>query len=87
LIISDSVEEKLINLQTFKKYIANNIVDRNNIHETNLNVNNFMESFEGYKTINTKQKPKSKKGKYSVMEEEEDNNNLELEIEYLKKLI
>ena len=85
MIISDSIEEKLINLQTFKKYIANNIVDTNNIHETNLNVNNFMESFEEYKTISTKQKPKSKRGKYSVMEE--DDNNKELEIEYLKKLI
>jgi hypothetical protein len=45
-----------------------------------------MESFEEFKTINTKQKAKIKRGKYSVMEEE-DNNNDELEIEYLKQLI
>lgn len=86
MITSDSIEEKLINLQTFKKYIANNIVDRNNIHETNLNVNNFMESFEEFKTTNIKQKQKSKKSRYSIIDEEDDKNE-ELEIEYLKKLI
>ena len=92
LITADSIEEKLISLQTFKKYIANNIVDKNNIHETNLNVDNFMESLEdfskGYENNGkrTRQRGKDKNDKNDRDKIQQDENE-EMELEYLKKLV
>jgi TATA-binding protein-associated factor len=88
LITADSIEERLISLQTFKKYIANNVVDATQIHETNLNVNNFMESLEDYKSNHkiTQSTANKRKTKSQILNEEYDNKE-ELELEYLKKFI
>jgi hypothetical protein len=86
MITADSIEEKLINLQTFKKYIANNVVDSNNICDKNLNVESFMESLEefGSKYKSKNNTPQTKKeyieGIVSKQGQEE------VELEYLKKL-
>jgi len=100
LITADSIEEKLISLQTFKKYIANNIVDQTKIHETNLNMEIFMESLEEFsnnkihkiaedKNFDTEEKKKIRKHLVESSEEEIEKKRIEeeLEFEYLKKLI
>ncbi len=100
MITADSIEEKLISLQTFKKYIANNIVDQTKIHETNLNMEIFMESLEEFsnnkihkiaedKNFDTEEKKKIRKHLVESSEEEIEKKRIEeeLEFEYLKKLI
>lgn len=51
LIVANSYEEKKINLQEFKKYIADAIVNASKSSEVNINVESFMNSFE---TMNNK---------------------------------
>ena len=46
LIVANSIEEKLISLQNFKKFVANAIVEYNETSDTNININNLMQSFE-----------------------------------------
>ena len=95
LITADSIEEQLISLQTFKKYIANNVVDETKIHETNINVNTFMESLEEF-SVNKLQEKKGvsnslnkkknvKMSKNEIMENNLDNE--EVELEYLKMFV
>jgi TATA-binding protein-associated factor len=93
LITSNSIEEQLISLQTFKKYISNNVVDTSKIHENKVNLNSVMQSFEEFSKdkINS-MKEKKKEKKMSKFEEltainEEDEFREELEIEYLQKLV
>jgi hypothetical protein len=96
----DSIEEKLISLQTFKKYIASNIVDQSKIHESNLNIENFMESLEQFsnnktnretneKINETEEKKTKRKQIIESIEEDGERKRIteELEFEYLKKLI
>lgn len=100
LITADSIEEKLISLQTFKKYIANNVVDQSKIHESNLNMENFMESldqFSNRKIVNEsstkvndiEEKKSTRKQIIDSIHEVEEKKRIseELEFEYLKKLI
>jgi TATA-binding protein-associated factor len=93
LITADSIEEKLISLQTFKKYIANNIVDQTKIHETKINTNSFMESLEEFSN-NCKSSDKVKKSnlsnkniknKFDLDNQKFDNDMIE--IEYLNRLL
>jgi SNF2 family DNA or RNA helicase len=88
LITADSIEEKLISLQTFKKYIANNVVDKTNLKETGINANNFMNSLEEFssdKIILRKNKKKTKDS--TQLHSEEENEKELLEIENLQKLL
>lgn len=101
MITADSIEEKLISLQTFKKYIANNVVDQSNIHESNLNVENFMESLEQFsnnkatkeskdsKGVEVEEKKSTRRQMIESIEEDGERKRIteELEFEYLKKLI
>ena len=93
LITTNSIEEQLISLQTFKKYISNNVVDTSKIHEDKVNLNSVMQSFEEFsKDKMNSMKENVKKKKLSKYEEftnmnEEDEMREELEIEYLHKLI
>ena len=93
LITTNSIEEQLISLQTFKKYISNNVVDTSKIHEDKVNLNSVMQSFEEFsKDKMNSMKENVKKKKLSKYEEftnmnEEDEIREELEIEYLHKLI
>ena len=93
LITINSIEEQLISLQTFKKYISNNVVDTSKIHEDKVNINSVMQSFEEFSKdkINS-MKENVKKKKLSKLEEvtnrnEEDEIQEELEIAYLQKLV
>jgi TATA-binding protein-associated factor len=94
LITTNSIEEQLISLQTFKKYISNNVVDTSKIHEDKVNLNSVMQSFEEFSKdkMNSMQENVKKKKKLSKYEEftnvnEEDEMKEELEIAYLQKLI
>jgi hypothetical protein len=93
LITINSIEEQLISLQTFKKYISNNVVDTSKIHEDKVNMNSVMQSFEEFSKDNmNSMKEKVKKKKTSKFEEftavnEEDEIQEELEIAYLHKLV
>jgi SNF2 family DNA or RNA helicase len=99
LITAGSIEEKLINLQTFKKYIANNVVDRSNMHESNVNVNTFMESLEEFSTDKSQNKKRGgsdSKNKKPVsglkaaltnLEREKEDQDEVRQLEYLKKFI
>ena len=92
LITANSIEEKLISLQTFKKYIATNVVGNNEISETKVNANSVMESFEEFSMNKIEKKKKEKIKKVSKLEEltrenEEEAKREEMEIEYLKRLI
>ena len=93
LITINSIEEQLISLQTFKKYISNNVVDTSKIHEDKVNMNSVMQSFEEFSKDNmNSMKEKVKKKKTSKFEEftavnEEDELQEELEIAYLQKLV
>ena len=94
LITINSIEEQLISLQTFKKYISNNVVDTSKIHEDKVNVNSVMQSFEEFskdKINSMKEKNKEKNKKMSKYEElmmnDEEEMKQEMEIEYLQKLI
>jgi len=76
-------------------------VDQSKIHESNLNVENFMESLEQFtyntnnkdtlnKTCDSEEKKHKRKHIIESIEEEEDERKRitdELEFEYLKKLI
>ena len=93
LITINSIEEQLISLQTFKKYIANNVVDTSKIHEDKVNANSIMQSFEEFSKdkINS-MKDNIKKKKVSKLEEftnrdEEEEIQDEMAIAYLHKLI
>ena len=93
LITINSIEEQLISLQTFKKYISNNVVDTSKIHENKVNMDSVMQSFEEFSKdkINS-MKENVKKKKLSKLEEvtnrnEEDEIQEELEIAYLQKLV
>ena len=93
LITINSIEEQLISLQTFKKYISNNVVDTSKIHENKVNMDSVMQSFEEFSKdkINS-MKENVKKKKLSKIEEvtnrnEEDEIQEELEIAYLQKLV
>ena len=93
LITINSIEEQLISLQTFKKYISNNVVDTSKIHEDKVNMNSVMQSFEEFSKdkINS-MKENVKKKKVSKLEEftainEEDELQEEIEIAYLQKLV
>ena len=92
LITINSIEEQLISLQTFKKYISNNVVDTSKIHEDKVNLNSVMQSFEEFSKDNIKSmKENIKKKKVSKFEEfnlnEEDEIQEEMELAYLKKLV
>ena len=92
LITINSIEEQLISLQTFKKYISNNVVDTSKIHEDIVNLNSVMQSFEEFSKDNIKSmKENIKKKKVSKFEEfnlnEEDEIQEEMELAYLKKLV
>ena len=94
LITINSIEEQLISLQTFKKYISNNVVDTSKIHEDKVNLNSVMQSFEEFSKdrINSmKEKDKKENKKMSKYEElmmnDEDEMKQELELEYLHKLV
>ena len=93
LITINSIEEQLISLQTFKKYIANNVVDTSKIHEDKVNASSIMQSFEEFSKdkINT-MKDNIKKKRVSKFEEltnrdEEEEIQEEMAIAYLHKLI
>ena len=93
LITINSIEEQLISLQTFKKYISNNVVDTSKIHEDKVNANSIMQSFEEFSKdkINS-MKENIKNKKVSKFEEltnrnEEEEIQEEMEIAYLHKLI
>ena len=96
LITAESIEEKLISLQTFKKYIANNIVDQSKIHDNNLNMENFMESLEEFSNNKlshgnlpeSDEKKKTRRNLIDSIEEKDEKNriNEEIEFEYLRKL-
>ena len=93
LITINSIEEQLISLQTFKKYISNNVVDTSKIHEDKINLNSVMQSFEEFSKDNINSiKENVKKKKVSKFEEfthlnEEDEIQEEMEIAYLQKLV
>ena len=94
LITINSIEEQLISLQTFKKYISNNVVDTSKIHEDKVNLNSVMQSFEEFskdKINSIKEKKTENKKKMSKYEElmmdEEEELKQERAIEYLKKLV
>lgn len=98
LITVKSIEEKLISLQTFKKYIANNVVNTDKVSDSKVNANTVMESFEEFsmnkitKKTNNGNKKKEGKKKTSKLDEltrenEEDEKRDEMEVEYLKKLL
>ena len=94
LITINSIEEQLISLQTFKKYISNNVVDTSKIHEDKVNINSVMLSFEEFskdkiKLMKEKNKDKNKKvSKYDdLMLDEEEEMKQEMEIAYLQKLV
>lgn len=97
LITKGTLEEKLISLQNFKKFIANAIITYSNTTDTNINLESFMESFET-NNINlenkiiekmNKEKEKNEKDKYKNILKD-DNFHFqeeEEELEYLKELI
>ena len=94
LITINSIEEQLISLQTFKKYISNNVVDTSKIHEDKVNLNSVMQSFEEFSkdkinSMKEKNKEKTKKtSKYEdLMLDEEEEMKQEMEIAYLRKLV
>ena len=93
LITTNSIEEQLISLQTFKKYISNNVVDTSKIHEDKVNLNSVMQSFEEFsKDRMNLMRENVKKKKLSKYEElaninEEDEIREEMEIAYLQKLV
>ena len=94
LITVNSIEEKLINLQTFKTYIANNVVDINKMGEKKISTDSVMMSFEEFSKnkIEEEKKGKVKKKKMGKLEElmnvnEEEEKEEEMQIEYLKHLI
>ena len=94
LITINSIEEQLISLQTFKKYISNNVVDTSKIHEDKVNVNSVMQSFEEFSkdrinSLNEKNKENKKKlSKYEeLMMDEDEEKKQEMEIAYLQKLV
>ncbi len=93
LITVNSIEEQLISLQTFKKYIANNLVENSGVSDQKVNTNSIMESFEAFSSDkNNNNSKKSNNKRLSKMEEitlsnEEDEKREILEIEYLKQLI
>ena len=93
LITVNSIEEQLISLQTFKKYIANNLVENSGVSDIKVNSNSIMESFEAFSSDkNNNNTKKSNNKRLSKMEEitmnnEEDEKREILEIEYLKQLI
>ena len=96
LITVNSIEEQLISLQTFKKYIANNLVENSGVSDIKVNSNSIMESFEAFSSDknNSGKKNNKKKGnkKISKIDEinlvnEDDEKRELLEIEYLKQLI
>jgi len=93
LITTNSIEEQLISLQTFKKYISNNVVDTSKIHEDKVNIDSVMQSFEEFskdKMSSTKENVKKKKlSKYEELTNinEEEEIREELEIAYLQKLV
>jgi len=64
-------------------------VKGNDISETNVNVNSFMESMEefGKKSEKPKKETKGKVKLSVIVEEDQDNNNFKYEYEFLKKLI
>ena len=81
-------------MQTFKKYISNNVVDTSKIHEDKVNINSVMLSFEEFskdkiKLMKEKNKDKNKKvSKYDdLMLDEEEEMKQEMEIAYLQKLV
>ena len=96
LITVNSIEEQLISLQTFKKYIANNLVENSGVSDIKVNSNSIMESFEAFSSDknNSGKNNNKKKGnkKISKIDEinlvnEDDEKRELLEIEYLKQLI
>ena len=94
LITINSIEEQLISLQTFKKYISNNVVDTSKIHEDKVNLNSVMQSFEEFSkdkinSMKEKNKEKNKKlSKYDdLMIDEEEEMEQEMHIAYLQKLV
>jgi TATA-binding protein-associated factor len=103
LITAGSIEEKLISLQTFKKYIANNVVDQTKIHECNVNVNNFMESLEEFSAdktqikkktaptitsgIKTRRNSSTMKNSVNTKEWEKEDLDEEKQMQYLKQFI
>ncbi len=95
LITVNSIEEKLINLQTFKTYIANNVVDINKMGEKKINTDSVMMSFEEFSKNKIEEEKKgkvNKKKKMGKLEElmnvnEEEEKEEEMQIEYLKHLI
>jgi TATA-binding protein-associated factor len=95
LITVNSIEEKLINLQTFKTYIANNVVDINKMGEKKINTESVMMSFEEFSKNKIEEEKKgkvNKKKKMGKLEElmnvnEEEEKEEEMQIEYLKHLI
>ena len=93
LITTNSIEEQLISLQTFKQYISTNVVDTSKIHEDKVNLNSVMQSFEEFsKDRMNLMRENVKKKKLSKYEElaninEEDELREEMEIAYLQKLV
>ena len=94
LITINSIEEQLISLQTFKKYISNNVVDTSKIHEDKVNLNSVMQSFEEFSkdrinSMKEKEKKDTKKmSKYEeLMMDDENEVKQELELAYLHKLV
>jgi SNF2 family DNA or RNA helicase len=90
LIVKDSIEEKLISLQNFKKFIANAIITYSESTDSNINLNSFMESFEtGNINIDKLKvsKVKDNKLKRLIKGESIDDEEEEDELEFLKKII
>ena len=90
LIVKDSIEEKLISLQNFKKFIANAIITYSESTDSNINLNSFMESFEtGNINIDKIKvsKVKDNKLKRLIKGESIDDEEEEDELEFLKKII
>ena len=99
LITLNSIEEKMFNLQIFKNYIANNVVDANKISETNINTDSIFQSFENFAAdkidaeIEEKEKERSREKKHMsklerIMEVgEEKMRENEMQYESVKKLL
>lgn len=87
--MANSIEEQLINLQTFKKYIASNVVDDTKIYDNNLNINNFMGSLEAFSSQTSEMDSKKKQPNNNKMLVDDDKNDLneEKEIEKLLKFL
>jgi SNF2 family DNA or RNA helicase len=86
LIVAKTIEEQMISLQTFKKYIANAIVKSTDTSDTNININSFMESFET-KTDNYKLNSKNPKIVSKKNSQDEDYVDDDQEYLFLKEII